>query len=427
MKNALFCGVILLLLVPFAATAQSLAEERALHQQILKNLSKDIKEYYYDPVFRGIDLDESIKKASDIIKGANSVEEMTDMVARVLFQFDDSHLGFIPPAKTITIEYGWNIQLIGEKVYVTEVDDDSDAQKKGIRPGDQVYMLDGFIPTRKEFSLLRYHYEVLAPRQKLTVIIVKPSGNRYQIEIEAKLTRETPFKPTTRDLKLKRERAFLTRTHQEFYDEVPGLSVWKIPSFEFSDIKVDKMIDRVRKSSALILDLRGNRGGYVYSFQELITAFFDRDITVGEIRSRKKVETIILRGDGKKSFAGKMAVLIDSESSSASEMFARVVQIEKRGIVLGDRSSGKVMQSIIIPHFFGLDNRIGYGFSITDADLIMNDGKRLEKIGVLPDEMILPSPLDLANGRDPVLSRAARQFGFEMTPEVAGNIFKKKK
>jgi len=427
MSKILTLGLLGIILLPTLIHAQSLAEERELHQQILKNLGKDVSENYYDPKLKGIDLDASLKKASEFVAAARSVEEMTDIVARVLMQFDDSHLIFAPPERTVSVKYGWHIQMIGDKAFVTDVADDSDAKKKGIRPGDQVYMFEGFLPTRNEFQLLTYHYEVLAPQPRITAVIIKPDGRKYKVEIEAKVERESVFRPTTRDLNLRFESEFLKRTHQEFYDEMEGLSIWKIPTFEFSDIKVHKMMDRVKKASALVLDLRGNEGGLVYSLEELIAAFFEKDITIGKVHYRKETFSNVLKGDGKRAYAGKLVVLIDSESASAAEIFARVVQLEKRGIVVGDHSSGQVMQARLFSHFYGLDDRIGYGFSITVADLEMKDGGRLEKVGVVPDEVILPSAKDLAMGFDPALSRAVELLGFQLSPEAAGKIFEKKK
>ena len=71
----------------------------------------------------------------------------------------------------------------------------------------------------------------------------------------------------------------------------------------------------------------------------------------------------------------------------------------------------------------GADVIVLYGASITDADLIMTDGKSLERVGVTPDEMSLPTTPDLAAKRDPVLARAAALVGVKLDPEKAGAMF----
>jgi C-terminal processing protease CtpA/Prc len=100
-----------------------------------------------------------------------------------------------------------------------------------------------------------------------------------------------------------------------------------------------------------------------------------------------------------------------------------VVQLEHRGTVIGDRTSGKVMEALEIGDSQGADIRIFYGFSVTEANLIMSDGKSLEKTGVTPDELLLPTGADIAAGRDPVLSHAAELAGVKLDPVAAGKMF----
>jgi C-terminal processing protease CtpA/Prc len=64
-----------------------------------------------------------------------------------------------------------------------------------------------------------------------------------------------------------------------------------------------------------------------------------------------------------------------------------------------------------------------YGASITEADIKMTDGQSLERRGVNPDTLILPTASDLANGRDPVLAHAAEMLNVKISPEESGSLF----
>ncbi len=155
----------------------------------------------------------------------------------------------------------------------------------------------------------------------------------------------------------------------------------------------------------------------------MVANSFDHDVKISDRVGRKEKKPQLAKTVGDRAFAGKMIVLVDSMSASAAELFARVIQLEKRGTVIGDRTSGLVMEALRYSYSQGLETKIFYGFSITDADLIMKDGKSLEHAGVTPDETVLPTAQDLANGRDPVLARAAELAGIKLDPAEAGKMF----
>ena len=200
---------------------------------------------------------------------------------------------------------------------------------------------------------------------------------------------------------------------------------WKLPDFLVDPYEVDGILNKARSFQAVVLDLRGNPGGLVRAKEIFVGGFFDHDVKLGDRKGRTEPRSAIAKTRRGKALGGQLIVLVDSQSASAAEIFARVVQLEKRGTVLGDRSSGRVMESKPFVHAVRLDmvNVSHYAVYITVADLRMTDGKSLEKVGVTPDEIVLPTPADINAGRDPVLARAAALTGVTMTPEEAGKIF----
>lgn len=135
------------------------------------------------------------------------------------------------------------------------------------------------------------------------------------------------------------------------------------------------------------------------------------------------MKPIVAKKVGGKPFDGKVIALIDNDSGSAAEILARVLQLEKRGTIIGDRSGGKVMQSMRYGREMGGNKIVPYGASITNADVIMSDGKSLEHTGVMPDKLLLPTGADLAARRDVVLARALALAGMRVDAAAAGTMF----
>jgi C-terminal processing protease CtpA/Prc len=419
---------------PAGAQQQSLSGfDRDRGRQMLSLIRKDIEKDYYDPNFHGINLEEHFAAADEKLKQAKSLGEMFGVIAQALLDFDDSHLFFIPPGRSARYDYGWGMRMVGDKCFVSSVKPGSDAEQKGLRPGDEVYSVDGFEPTRPDLWKMTYYYYALSPKPGLRLIVTKPNGEHHQYDVMTKIKEGKRVTNMTFDTLagqaavtdlIRDEEDAARESRDRFVEAGEDLFVWKMDAFDLSDSQVDEMMGKARKHKSLILDLRGNGGGAETTLLRLIGNLFDHDVKLGDIKRRKETKPLMAKTRGGDAvFKDNLVVLIDSDSGSASELFARVIQLEKRGTIVGDRSAGAVMRSRFHEHTSGVEIVAFYGASITDADVLMTDGKSLEHVGVTPDHLVLPTGADLAAQRDPALAFAASLVGVKLDPEKAGALF----
>jgi len=428
MRQRLWLLILIVLGCSHPIISQSISsQDRDRGIIMLKAARDDIRKNYYDPAFRGIDLDARTKLAEERIKQAKSNGEMFGIIAQMLLEFNDSHTVFVPPPRSARIEYGWQVQTFGDDCYVIAVKPKSDAEAKGLKPGDKVIKIDGISPNRSNLWIYNYLYNALSPRPVVNVEVQSPGEQPRQLELKAKIQNGKKVFDLTDTFDLNaywRDLEDEARINDHRAIEVSkDIVIWRMPSFDLTEDGVDERVDKIKKYKTLILDLRRNGGGAVETLQRLVGNLFDRDITIGNMKLRKESKPMLAKTRGDSGYKGQVFVLVDSESGSAAEVLARVVQLEKRGTVLGDRTYGKVMRSRLYPHQIGLETVIFYAVSVTDADLIMGDGKSLEGTGVAPDEILLPTAEDLRAQKDPVLSRAVAVAGGTMDPADAGKLF----
>ena len=411
-----------------ATFSQSLSsQDRERGVVMLKAVRDDIKKNYFDPAFRGIDLEARTTFAEERIKQAKTNAEVFGIIAQFLLEFKDSHTVFLPPQRNSRVEYGWQMQAFGDDCYVIAVKPKSDAEAQGLKPGDKVLRVDGIAPNRDNLWFYYYLYTALAPRPVVRVEVQSPGEQPRQLELKAKVQTGRLVRDLTDTIDLNAYfRELEDEAHMTEHRAVEvskDVGIWRMPSFDLTNDGVDERIDKVKKYQTLIIDLRRNGGGAEETLQRLIGNLFDRDITIGDMKRRKETKAMVAKTRGDSGFKGRLFVLVDSNSGSAAEILARVVQLEKRGTVLGDRTSGMVMRSRLYPHQIGLETIVVYGVSVTDADLIMSDGKTLEGVGVSPDEILLPTADDIRSQKDSVLSRAVAMAGGTLDPTEAGKLF----
>ncbi|MBQ2460023.1 MAG: S41 family peptidase, partial [Bacteroidaceae bacterium] len=97
----------------------------------------------------------------------------------------------------------------------------------------------------------------------------------------------------------------------------------------------------VENMENLIVDLRGNRGGYMHIAIQMVNEFLPKNRLIVYTEGRKSAREDF-RSDGRGSFQRlPLVVLLDEGSASASEIFAGAIQDNDRGMVVGRRSFGK--------------------------------------------------------------------------------------
>ena len=426
----LLCALLMAGLILSPAWCQRITNlERERAQTMLGDVASDVRHHYYDPKLRGVDWDARVQEAREKIAKAKFWEEATLDIAAAMEALDDSHTFFNPPSDPIPQDYGWRFQMVGNRCFVTHVRPKSDAEMKGLKPGDEVLTINGFTPTRESLNKIEYVVYTLVPQSSLHVEVRDLKGKIRQVDVKAKVRQSKAFTDigdmTGRDawsVRLEDEDEW-RRVRPRCKELGPKLMIMKLPGFLYPDLDIEEMLGKARKHSSLILDLRGDSGGAEPTLQDLLSDIFEDDVKIADRVARETTKPVIAKSSHRNAFTGKLIVLVDSESASASELFARVVQLGKRGTILGDRSSGSVMEARHYSHQTGSNPMFFYGTSVSEADLIMADGKSLENTGVLPDEVVLPGAADLANDRDPVMSRAAEIVGVTLSPEEAGTLF----
>jgi C-terminal processing protease CtpA/Prc len=395
---------------------------------ILRDAYENVKKHYYDPKYHGLNIDARYHEYDAKIQNASSLSDAFAVVAGYLDALNDSHTFFEPPSRPYRVDYGYRMQMFGDDCFVNRVRPGADAESK-LHPGDQVMGYNGYPVNRGVFWKLNYYFDSLAPQKGSTLVLRGTEGQERKITVDAKvreLKRVLDITGSSGDTdiwQMVRDQESYDHAVRQRYYEMSDVMIWKMPEFFLNDSEVDRLFGIARKHKALILDLRGNPGGAILTLERMLGNVLDHDVKIADRVGRKELKPEIAKSRGNSAFSGKLIVLVDSGSASAAELFPRVVQLERRGTVIGDRSMGAVMEAQGYSASQGLDTKIFYRFSITEADLIMKDGKSLEHVGVTPDELIIPAAKDLAAGRDPALSRAAELAGLNIEPAAAGKLF----
>ena len=307
--------------------------------------------------------------------------------------YDDPYTVFLPPEESKAfIEnisgsfagVGMEIDIKDDVLTVVAPLKGTPAEAAGIRAGDRIIAIDG-----KTTEGMPVEVAVTRIRGKAGTVV------------ELTLVRDN--KPLT--IKVTRAKIQVPQT-EDGLDEASG--VYHIALFEFTESSADLFRDALKRfrasgATSLVIDLRGNPGGYLDAAVDIASHFLPRgaEIVTEDFGDKEQNTTHVSKGYESLPARTKVVVLIDGGSASASEIVAGALKDHKAAKVIGQRSFGKGSVQELVP-------LAGGSLKITVARWVTPAGTWIMDNGVAPDIAVAVTATDLEAKKDPQMARAIR-------------------
>ena len=179
----------------------------------------------------------------------------------------------------------------------------------------------------------------------------------------------------------------------------------------FSDRGADELEAALRahleaSRTKLILDLRGNPGGYVTAARDVASQFVGSGVVFWEQDAQgEQIATDAVAGGAATDPSIRVVCLVDGGSASASEIVAGALQDTGRATLVGQTTFGKGT----VQQWQELTGE-GGAFRLTIARWLTPDKRWIHDVGLEPD-VVVTLPDDVAAGEDPTLDRALEILG----------------
>jgi len=323
-------------------------------------------------------------------KEITSQEKVWGAIQGLAFSLGDPYTVFMPPSESKIFNEdikgnfgGVGMEIINKDEILTVVAPlkNSPAEKAGIKAGDKIVKIDG-----KMSADLSAGEAVKLIRGEIgtkTVISVAREGENELIDIS--IVRENIEIPTIKTEMKK--------------------GVFVISLYSFSAVSANLFRNALKEfvesgTNKLVLDLRGNPGGYMEAAIDMASWFLPAGKVV--VKENTGDSEKVHRSKGYNIFNNslKFAILIDVGSASASEILAGALKEQGVATLIGTRSFGKgsVQELVEITPETSL--------KVTVARWFTPNGISISKNGLTPDVEVKITRKDLEKGIDPQLEKA---------------------
>lgn len=268
----------------------------------------------------------------------------------------------------------------GELVIVRPLPN-SPALKAGLQVGDTILSVDG--ESLKGKDIMEAINLIRGPKGTTVKLLVKREG------------RMEPFV-----VRVKREKVDLPTVEARMIEKVAYLRLTEFNAA--SKERLHRALEELLHKApiGLVLDLRGNPGGYLDEAVDVASEFLPQDTLLLTERQRGKDEREYRVKQAGVATEIPLVVLIDGGSASAAEIVAGSIHDNDRGVLVGQQTFGK--GSVQSTHTL----QDGSSLRVTVARWYLPDGQNLDGEGIMPDIQVSTTAEDVAAERDPQLDRA---------------------
>jgi len=241
---------------------------------------------------------------------------------------------------------------------VTDIVDESPADKKGITVGDYIHQIGEFkIDGDRQSNDVEQLLNGIAGTQ--VDVTVSKAGRRKRV------------------ITLQRNNTHLQTIETRLVD---GIAVIKLPAFQNNTREriLQGLTNLDAPVTGILLDLRDNPGGVLMSAVKVASLFMS-DTDVVQVKSRQSKLLTLSTQEAALLKPLPVVILQNRYSASAAEVLASSLQTQQRATIVGEVSYGKGSVQSVIP----LNNE--QAVKLTVAHYLTATGKKIDKIGVQPD------------------------------------------
>lgn len=402
------------LAISLTLCAQPDAAQRQLALDSFERVWTTIRDTHWEKNPAGLDWQAIHDEFRPKVAKAANMDEARVAIREMLARLHQTHFALFPATVYDAVREdsagpgapGIDLRILDKQAVVTGVDPGSGAERAGVRPGWAIQNVRGMDlspairaltsdPSISDLSLTR---AVLARLSgpvgaKVSVAFLDGSNRRVSLDLELAEPRGAPAE-------------FGNLPVQHVWFETKRIEKTAYIRFNLF-LDVTRVIDGFSKAIAdcracdgLVIDLRGNPGGLGAMAMGIAGFLVDKPgLRLGTMYMRTTTLNFVIN-PRRPSLAGPVAILIDAESASTSEIFAGGLKDLARARVFGTRSAAAALPSLIerLPN--------GDGFQHAIANYISEGGQSLEGSGVSPDVEVKLTRQALLAGRDPVLEAA---------------------